>query len=55
MPTTPSRSTGLVGHNGGGHPDLITRDNATGNLMLTTGTGAGWWQDNSTATITTNR
>jgi hypothetical protein len=45
---------GLVDYNGDGHPDLITRDNATGNLILATGAGAGWWQDNSTATVATN-
>ena len=45
---------GLVDYNGDGHPDLITMDQSTGSLILDTGTGAGWWQDNSTTTIATN-
>jgi hypothetical protein len=34
-------------------PDLIVRDNTTGNLVVDAGTGGGWWIDNNTATITT--
>jgi hypothetical protein len=45
---------GVADYNNDAHPDLIARDNATGNIIVATGDGTGWWQNTTATTITTN-
>jgi hypothetical protein len=45
---------GLTDYNADGQPDLIARDNTTGDIVVTTGLVGGWWHDPTTTTITSN-
>jgi hypothetical protein len=45
---------GLTDYNGDGRPDVIARDNTTGNIVMAAGNGADGWVNNSTATIAIN-
>ena len=45
---------GVTDYTNDGHPDLIARDNATGNILVANGDGTGWWQNTTATTITTN-
>jgi hypothetical protein len=45
---------GVTDYNNDGHPDVIVRDNTTGNIVVADGDGAGWWQNTTATAIATN-
>ena len=44
---------GVTDYNGDGHPDIVARDNTTGNLIVATGDGNGGWSQNSATLLAT--
>jgi hypothetical protein len=44
---------GITDYTGDSRPDLILRDNTTGNLITDAGNGGGWWAGNASTTIAT--
>ena len=44
---------GVTDYNNDGKPDVIVRDNTTGNIMVADGDGTGWWQNTTATTIAT--